>query len=59
MTEVEVMEEQAGFRAGRGCSDQSFVMRRLVESEAGMAIQCLSGHSGLVSKGTVPRKSQD
>ena len=26
VTEGEVMEEQAGFRAGRGCSDQIFVL---------------------------------
>ena len=31
MTESQVMEEQAGFRAERGCSDHIFVMRQLAE----------------------------
>ena len=31
VTKDQVMEEQAGFRAGRGCSDQIFVMRQLAE----------------------------
>ena len=31
VTEGQVMEEQAGFRVGRGCRDQIFVMRQLAE----------------------------
>ena len=31
VTESQVMEEQAGFRVGRGCRDQIFVMRQLAE----------------------------
>ena len=31
MTESQVMEEQAGFRVGKGCRDQIFVMRQLAE----------------------------
>ena len=31
MTEDKVMEEQAGFRRGRGCIEQIFVMRQLAE----------------------------
>ena len=31
MTESQVMEEQAGFRVGRRCRDQIFVMRQLTE----------------------------
>ena len=31
VTEGKVMEEQAGFRVGRGCRDQIFVMRQLAE----------------------------
>ena len=31
VTESQVMEEQAGFRAERGCSDHIFVMRQLAE----------------------------
>ena len=31
VTEGQVMEEQAGYRVGRGCRDQIFVMRQLAE----------------------------
>ena len=31
VTESQVMKEQAGFRVGRGCRDQIFVMRQLAE----------------------------
>ena len=31
MTDGQVMEEQAGFRNGRGCEEQIFVMRQLAE----------------------------
>ena len=31
VTEDQVMEEQAGFRSGRGCEEQIFVMRQLAE----------------------------
>ena len=45
VTEDKVMEEQVGFRRGRGCAEQNFEMRQLAEKmpEKGkkMYIQCL------------------
>ena len=31
ITDVKVMDEQGGFRAGRGCNDQIFVVKQIVE----------------------------
>ena len=31
VTEDKIMEKQAGFRRGRGCAEQIFVMRQLTE----------------------------
>ena len=31
MTEEKIMEEQVGFRSGRGCEQQIFVMRQLAD----------------------------
>ncbi len=35
VTEGKVSEEQGGFRKGRGCVDQTFAMKRLVEVKMG------------------------
>ena len=32
LTNNQLLEEQAGFRSGRGCADQIFVIRQLVEN---------------------------
>ena len=31
ITDVKVMDEQEGFRAGRGCNDQIFVVKQIVK----------------------------
>ncbi len=41
VTEGKVSEDQGGFRKGRGCVDQIFAMKRLVEGYLGKDKSCM------------------
>ncbi len=57
VTEGKVSEEQGGFREGRGCIDQIFTMKRLVEEyclkwaveACSSPLWCVTGKDVLVS----------